>query len=72
MIVFDNDVTIEILQGDPTFLQRASTVPQSDQAVPIIVVEETMRGRLNDIRQAEAASGAETGSGLVFNSCGQL
>ena len=54
MIAFDNDVTTEILQGNPTFLQRASTIPESDQAVPIIVVEETMRGRLNVIRQAEA------------------
>ena len=54
MIVFDNDVTTEILKGNPIFVQRASTIPLADQAVPIIVVEETMRGRLNMIRQAEA------------------
>ncbi len=54
MIAFDNDVATEILNGSPTFVQRASTIPLADQAVPIIVVEETMRGRLNVIRQAEA------------------
>lgn len=54
MTVFDTDVATEILQGNPAFVLRASAIPLVEQAMPIIVVEEIMRGRLNVIRQAEA------------------
>ncbi|MCL0060246.1 hypothetical protein M1O24_02995 [Dehalococcoidia bacterium] len=54
MIAFDTDVLTEILLGNVAFVTRASAIPVSQQALPIIVIEEIMRGRLNVIRQAEA------------------
>ena len=41
--------------GNTAFVARAAKFPIGEQAVPIIVVEEIFRGRLNVIRQAEAA-----------------
>jgi tRNA(fMet)-specific endonuclease VapC len=54
MIAFDPDGLTEILLGDPTFVARAATIPPHEQAVPVVVIEEIMRGRLQVIRQAEA------------------
>jgi tRNA(fMet)-specific endonuclease VapC len=54
MMAFDTDVLTEILLGDPTYVDRAATIPPHEQAVPVIVVEEIIRGRLLVIRQAEA------------------
>jgi tRNA(fMet)-specific endonuclease VapC len=54
MIAFDTDVLTEILLGDPTFVARAVTTPPHEQAVPVVVIEEIMRGRSQVIRQAEA------------------
>jgi tRNA(fMet)-specific endonuclease VapC len=56
MIAFDTDVLTEILLGDPTFVARAATILPYEQAVPVVVIEEIMRGRLQVIRQAEAAT----------------
>ena len=54
MIAFDTDVLTEVLLGNVTYVARVSAIPVHEQAVPVIVVEEIMRGRLNIIRQAEA------------------
>lgn len=54
MIAFDTNVLTEILLDAPVFVERANAIPAAQQTVPIIVVEEMMRGRLNVIRQAEA------------------
>lgn len=54
MNAFDTDVLTEILLGNTAFVARAAAVPVHHQAVPIIVIEEIVRGRLNVIRQAEA------------------
>jgi tRNA(fMet)-specific endonuclease VapC len=54
MIAFDTDVLTEVLLGNASYVARAAAVPRHEQAVPVIVVEEIMRGRLNSIRQAEA------------------
>ena len=54
MVAFDTDVLTEILLGNAVFVERASAIPIHEQAVPIVVVEEIVRGRLNVIRQAEA------------------
>ena len=54
MKAFDTDVLTEILLGDPTYVARAATIPPHEQAVPVIVIEELLRGRLHVIRQAEA------------------
>jgi tRNA(fMet)-specific endonuclease VapC len=55
VIAFDADVLTDILAGQPGLGQRAALIPLHEQAVPIIVVEEIVRGRLNCIRRAEAA-----------------
>ena len=54
MIAFDADVLTEILAGDPELSERAAQISVHEQAVPIIVIEEIVRGRLHCIRQAEA------------------
>ncbi len=54
MIAFDADVLSDILLGSLNLSRRAAVIPVHDQFVPIVVVEEILRGRLNSIRQAEA------------------
>lgn len=54
MKAFDTDMLTEILAGNPAYVQRISGVPLEEQSVPIIAVEEILRGRLNIIRHAEA------------------
>lgn len=54
MIAFDTDVLTEILAGNAPFVAQAAAIPVYLQAVPVIVIEEIVRGRLNVIRQAEA------------------
>lgn len=54
MIAFDTDVLTAILLGDALYTARAAAIPVREQAVPVIVIEEILRGRLNVIRQAEA------------------
>lgn len=54
MTAFDTDALTAVMVGDATFVERAAAIPGHQQGVPIIVVEEIVRGRLNVIRQAEA------------------
>ncbi len=56
MIAFDTDVLTAILMGRAGFVERASRIAADQQSVPVIVIEEIMRGRLNVIRRAEAGS----------------
>src|SRR5712692_2154075 len=55
MKAFDTDILTEILAGNPAYAERIAKVPVAEQAVPIVAIEEILRGRLNAIRQAEAA-----------------
>jgi tRNA(fMet)-specific endonuclease VapC len=54
MIAFDTNILTEVLLGSPPFVTRAAAIPVHQQGVPVIVIEEIIRGRLNVIRQAEA------------------
>jgi tRNA(fMet)-specific endonuclease VapC len=54
MIAFDTDVFSEILLGNKVFANRASKIPVDEQAVPIVAIEELLRGRLDVIRKAES------------------
>ena len=56
MIAFDTDILTKILMGAPEFVIRASSMPRHEQAVPIVVIEEIIRGRLQVIRQAEGGT----------------
>ena len=54
MIVLDNDILSLHLSGEPATRFRVESIPEDQLAIPIIAVEETLRGWLNLIRQAEA------------------
>src|SRR5581483_6740655 len=54
MKAFDTDVLSEIMAGNPAYAERIAIVPVDQQAAPIVVVEEIVRGCLNVIRQAVA------------------
>jgi tRNA(fMet)-specific endonuclease VapC len=54
MNAFDADVLTLILQGDSECVRKASLIPILEQGVPVVVIEEILRGRLNTIRQAQA------------------
>ena len=60
MKAFDTDILTEILAGIAAYAERLAQVPLVEQAVPIVAVEEIIRGRLNTIRQAEASKGRVT------------
>jgi tRNA(fMet)-specific endonuclease VapC len=57
MIAFDADVLTRILAGDAAIGQKLVAVPLDQQSLPVVVVEEAIRGRLNSIRMAEAGKG---------------
>lgn len=54
MRAFDADILSELFRGTAEYVQRAEAIPIEQQAVTIVVVEETLRGRLNVVRKAEA------------------
>lgn len=54
MRAFDTDVLTEVLLGNAEYIRRAAEIPPDQQVVPIVVIEEIIRGRFNVIRQAEA------------------
>lgn len=60
MIAFDTDIMSRILWGDPALGARLANIPLLDQSVPIVVVDEILRGRLNVVRQAEAGKAKVT------------
>lgn len=49
MIAFDADVLSDVLAAHPSFAHRAAHIPIEDQAIPIIVIEEVLRGRFNGV-----------------------
>lgn len=57
MKAFDTDIFTEILSGNATLVQRTTSIPSNEQSVPIIVIEEILRGRLAAIRRAESGKG---------------
>jgi predicted nucleic acid-binding protein len=64
MKAFDTDILTESLIGNPAYAERLAGVPPDEQVVPIMVVEEIIRGRLNVIRQAEAGKARVSIEGL--------
>ena len=54
MKAFDTDILTQILRGNPASAERVAQIPVAEQALPIVVAEEILRGRFNTIRQAEA------------------
>ncbi len=54
MTAFDTDIYSDLVKGIPSIVARMATVPAKEQFLPIVVVEEVIRGRLNAIRKAQA------------------
>ena len=54
MIAFDTDVMTLILNGSGYYVEKAASIPPAELSVPVPVLEEVLRGRLNAIRQAES------------------
>ena len=57
MIAFDTDIMTLIMHGDAAVAPRLITLATEDQALPVVVVEEIVRGRLNAIRLAASGKG---------------
>ncbi len=55
MTAFDSDVFTLITQGHESYRVRLSQIAVGEQAIPLVVLEESIRGRLNSIRKAETA-----------------
>jgi tRNA(fMet)-specific endonuclease VapC len=53
MIAFDADVLSELFRGSAGYVQRAEATPGDQHAIPVVVMEEILRGRLNEVRRAE-------------------
>jgi tRNA(fMet)-specific endonuclease VapC len=54
MIAFDADILSELLRGSPEYTRCAEAIPAEEHSLPVVVVEEMVRGRLNEIRRAES------------------
>jgi tRNA(fMet)-specific endonuclease VapC len=54
MIAFDSDVLTLVWEKTVPYSSRASTIPALQRGVPVVVAEEVLRGRLDQIRKAEA------------------
>ncbi len=54
MTAFDTDILSELIDGHPSYLQRLQAVAEADRFVPIVVIEELFRGRLDGFRKAQA------------------
>jgi predicted nucleic acid-binding protein len=50
----DNDIFSLFLNGNRDILARLLSYPRGEISLPVIVVEEVMRGRLHQIRKAQA------------------
>lgn len=60
MTALDNDVFTLYQVGQPAVEGRVAALPPADRALPVVVVEEALRGRLNGVRQAQAGRGRLT------------
>src|SRR5438105_3828023 len=54
MNAFDTDILSELLLRNVVYTQRADLIPAADKVVPVVALEEVLRGRLDGIRRAQA------------------
>ncbi len=54
MTALDSDLFTLFLQGHPAIATKVSTISSDELVLPVVVVEEVMRGRLSAIRQAQS------------------
>jgi tRNA(fMet)-specific endonuclease VapC len=60
MTVLDTDILSDLFKNVPGVVARMSTVPQTEHHVAVVTAEEILRGRLDAIRKAQAASSRRT------------
>jgi tRNA(fMet)-specific endonuclease VapC len=60
MTGLDADVLTLLAAGNPATRQRASAAPPNSLALPVVVAEQVLRGRLATVRQAQAGKGRFT------------
>lgn len=60
LFALDTDILTKVLHGDPIVTSLLANIPIAEQAIPVVVLEEMLRGRLNTIRQTEAGRGSMT------------
>ncbi|HJZ89490.1 MAG TPA: type II toxin-antitoxin system VapC family toxin [Gemmataceae bacterium] len=54
MTAFDSDILTLIWEGVDPYASWAALIPSPDRGIPIVVAEEVLRGRLDQIRKASA------------------
>jgi len=54
MIALDSDILTLMMQGNTLIASKVATIDARNVALPIVVIEEVMRGRLVTIRRAQA------------------
>ena len=59
MTAIDNDIFTQYVYGNSQIVARILAFPRGELALPVIVVEEILRGRLNKIRQMQARHGGD-------------
>jgi tRNA(fMet)-specific endonuclease VapC len=57
MTALDTDVLSEILAGKAAYIQRLSSIAQTNLYVPVVAAAEVLRGWLGAVRQAESGKG---------------
>lgn len=57
---FDSDILSDLFDDVPAVVARVTAVPVAEQALPVTVVEEALRGRLDAIRKAQAANSRQS------------
>lgn len=59
MTAIDNDIFTQYVHGNHQIAARILAFPRGELALPVIVVEEILRGRLNKIQQTQARHGGD-------------
>jgi len=57
MTAFDTDILSDVFHDNRAVVARIATIPATDRFIPVVAVDEILRGRLAVIRQAEAGRG---------------
>ncbi len=57
MIAFDSDVLSLVWDGTEPYRSKAAQIASEDWGVPVVTAEEALRGRLDQVRRAEAGRG---------------
>ncbi len=60
MIALDANILTHYLHGDPIVVGKVRATPRDQIVLPVVVVEEVTRGRLNMVRQAQSGQGRFT------------